>query len=133
MANQITINSPSAAGKVALTALLNDAVANAPAGYTNVSTMDGTTGAGVIVSTNPATLAVLAGGTIANSVILVVTNGRASGAATWVVGATPTKYAIWGRLSTGSYFCIDSTGNTKASSAAVLAPATTATDVACHI
>ncbi len=44
--------------------------------------------------------------------IVVVENGTAASGA-WSSGSKPTQYSIWGYLSTGNWFCIDSTGNTK--------------------
>lgn len=46
-----------------------------------------------------------------NSALIIESDGNGNGAGGW--NATPTKYAIFGALSTGNYFCIDSTGNTK--------------------
>ncbi|MDD5165694.1 MAG: prepilin-type N-terminal cleavage/methylation domain-containing protein [Candidatus Pacebacteria bacterium] len=100
-------------GAVAL--LLADAVAN--------TTISGTVGSSTITGTNTVT-----GTSVAQSSIVVVVSGTATGANTW--SPSPTAYAIWGKLSTGNYFCIDSTGNTKNGTAAV--PATTAADSFCH-
>ena len=91
--------------------------------------MDGSVSPGAIYSTAPATPGTgVAGGTVANSVILVVTNGIASGVGTYTT--KPTAYSIWGRTSSGNYFCIDSTGNTKNGSSAT--PVSAAADIVCH-
>ena len=59
-------------------------------------------------------------GPSANAVIYVYTNGVLSATAgTWTT--VPTAYAIWGKLSTGNLFCIDSTGNTRNPSATITA------------
>ena len=46
------------------------------------------------------------------AVINIVTDGRGTTGVPGVWTTLPTKYAIWGRLSSGYYFCIDSNGNT---------------------
>lgn len=112
-AGNVSIRSTGA--PTAIATLLADAVSN--------STITGTVGSSTITGTNSIT-----GTTVAQSSIVVVTNGTASGAGTW--STLPTTYAVWGKLSTGNYFCIDSTGNTKSSTSAI--PATTAADSFCH-
>ncbi|MCX6718848.1 MAG: type II secretion system protein [Candidatus Taylorbacteria bacterium] len=84
--------------------LVSDAANNAPSGYGNNQ------------STKLATSTVVSGVTFAGltSEIVVVRNGTpTAGGTTWDV--QPTSYALYGRLSTGVYFCLDSTGGTKAS------------------
>ena len=49
----------------------------------------------------------------ANSPEIVVNeNGTASGGA-WTANGKPTAYSIWGLLSTGNWYCLDSAGNSK--------------------
>ena len=112
-ANVVYLQSTGA--QTSLNTLLADAVAN--------SSISGTVGTSTISGTNSVT-----GTMVAQSSIVVVTNGVASGAGAW--STSPTAYAVWGKLSTGNYFCIDSTGNTKNGTVAV--PATTAADSFCH-
>ncbi len=105
-------------GATAYSQLLTDASANAPTGFSASSTLSGTNS--------------VTGQALASSEIVVVVNGTASGANAWGTGNAniPTAYAIWGRLSTSNYFCIDSTGNTKNGTTVTLA--TVAADVTCH-
>lgn len=57
------------------------------------------------------------GGTIAvsgnTSGLVLVENGTPNGTTGWTTA--PTSYALYGKLSTGKYFCIDSTGGTSQS------------------
>ena len=101
-ADKFVVGNMNGVGSLPTTNLLfADAVANAATGLTATSGLDAS------------------GAVTANSVIAVITNGTvvASTSANlggWTTTTTnwPTKYAIWGKLSTGNYFCIDSTGNT---------------------
>ena len=60
------------------------------------------------------------GGTIAvfgnTSGLIIIENGTTDGASGWNIA--PSAYALYGRLSTGKFFCIDSTGGASPSLAA---------------
>ena len=113
-----------AANSVAITSLGNpSAVATLLSDAVSNSSISGAVGSSTITSVSSVT-----GSTVALSSVVVVANGTASGAGTWTT--KPTAYAVWGKLSTGNYFCIDSTGNTKNGTASV--PAAVAADVVCH-
>jgi prepilin-type N-terminal cleavage/methylation domain-containing protein len=54
----------------------------------------------------------------ANAPVIVINENGAPGAgAAWTTA--PTAYSIWGHQANGTYFCIDSTGGTKAGTNAV--------------
>jgi prepilin-type N-terminal cleavage/methylation domain-containing protein len=111
----------STSNPTAVATVLADAINNAPTGYTATSTMSSSNS----VFGTPGT------GTVANSAILVVLNGTGSATAgTWAANSKPTAYAIWGKLSSGGYFCIDSTGNTR--NATAVTPVSVAADSFCH-
>ena len=83
--------------------LVSDARAN--------STITTATASSTYANGGSSPLAGNAYGQTANSPeVVVVENGTASSAA-WQV--KPTAYSIWGYLSTGNWFCLDSAGNTK--------------------
>ena len=111
-AHVFSIGGASSGGTVNM--LVADALSNAgtcPSGSncsTATSTSDAATGASI---TNTAAITVITDGVM----------GTATGASNnfgWTT--VPSKYAIWGRLSTGNWFCIDSTGDTKNPSTATL-------------
>ena len=78
---------------VGLNLILNDASKSAPTGYSASTTIGSNASGG--------------GGT---NEIVVFTDGVVNSG---IWSTLPTMYSIWGRLSSGNYFCIDSTGNTK--------------------
>lgn len=102
------------ANSAAYSQLITDAKSNS-----SITTAIGTTtyystgAAGTVVS---GTAAGTVPATASGPEIVVVQNGVAAAGA-WTT--KPTAYAIWGYLSTGNYFCIDSTGGTKNGTTAV--------------
>jgi prepilin-type N-terminal cleavage/methylation domain-containing protein len=101
--NAAAITSTSANGPATISSLLNDASANGATGYTGSSTIE--------QSGNSIGGCTTAG---SNCEIVVVVNGTSNGTS-WTTATT--QYAIWGRQSSGSWFCVDSTGATKSNSA----------------
>ena len=97
--------------------LAADALANAPAGYnTNATSTSDSNGTGGSMLGSP--IVVITDGFMTNNV------GNGAGYVNgWNTTSLPTKYAIWGKLNNGSWFCMDSTGNvlTASSSAIVYA------------
>jgi prepilin-type N-terminal cleavage/methylation domain-containing protein len=94
--------------------ILSDISSNAPAGHSASTTISGSN--------------TVTGQPVTTSALVVVTNGTASNVGTW--SPVPSSYAIWGQLSSGAYFCLDSLGNSKSNSVAT--PGTTAADSFCH-
>ena len=80
--------------------LIGDAFANASYSGATATSTGGTGGATT--------------GVMSTAVITIVDNGTPSGSS-WSAGNFPTAYSIWGHLSSGNWFCIDSTGGTKQS------------------
>ena len=76
------------------TILTSDALSNAPQG----------------TSICQSTLTSNNGSFDSNAAITVVNDGIAENSQ-WAI--TPKRYSIWGKLSTGGYFCVDSSGNTR--------------------
>ena len=90
---------------ISYSTLVNDAKTNS-AIVGSIATTTYISPAGTVISNTAAA------GAANGPEIVVVENGIASGAS-WQT--KPTAYSVWGYLSTGTWFCLDSIGGTKSS------------------